>query len=319
MKKILKISIIIFINILILLCLLVLSDYILFRIVKKDVKEKYGCSKFQYTIKKDDFFEPTKGVFSNLSNNGLYGRLPDGLQYKNKKPIVVFGCSFAHGQFLDYTQTFSYKLSNILKCPVYNRALSGAGFQSMYMQVLSDIFYEEVPDSNTYIYIMIPDHYRRMMGNEFSIFDPHSYPYFHYKNGELVKINTDNCLLNFVRSSYTLRLFRHRFIMHYLKNSKNAQKLTDFASAYFVQTRNILEKKLNHKINFYVILYGGVAYQDLLVQKLINNNFKVFCTDDMTDINIWIPPYFSDKTNHPAEESWDLLTPKIAEKIEYSE
>lgn len=44
---------------------------------------------------------------------------------KNKKPVVIFGCSFAYGEYLNDNQTFGYKLSKQTGRTVYNFAYSG--------------------------------------------------------------------------------------------------------------------------------------------------------------------------------------------------
>lgn len=46
---------------------------------------------------------------------------------KNKKPVVIFGCSFAYGEYLKDNQTFGYKLSKQTGRTVYNFAYSGWG------------------------------------------------------------------------------------------------------------------------------------------------------------------------------------------------
>ena len=73
-------------------------------------------------------------------------RQPEGLNYKNKPPIIIFGCSFAHGTILlNRNQTIGSKLSKITKRPVYNRGIQGGGLADMYWQTTEDDFYKEVP------------------------------------------------------------------------------------------------------------------------------------------------------------------------------
>jgi len=76
-----------------------------------------------------------KGFFNGRSNRGSSGRKPDGLEYKNKTPILIFGCSFAFGQYLNHKKTVSYKLSKLLKRPVYNRSVPGGGYSTCIIRV----------------------------------------------------------------------------------------------------------------------------------------------------------------------------------------
>lgn len=233
-------------------------------------------------------------------------------------PYIIFGCSYAYGQSLNYNQTLSYKLSEILKIPVYNRAIAGGGLQVMYMQVNSDSFYKEVPDFNTCIYVFMEDHYRRMLGETFFINDDYFYPYYKYNKGNLVYYERNNPIVNFFNSSCTIRLIQSKYHQYYLENPKNEDKITDFVLAYFIKTREKLESKSGHKIKFYVILYDWITYNETLKRKLGENNFIVIDTLDIAynnNVSLSDEKYFSQVTKHPTEAVWDLLTPHIAEII----
>ena len=69
----------------------------------------------------DDVFLNKKIDYINVTP-----RKPDNENFKNP-PILLFGCSFAYGEYLAQNQTFSYKLSKLLNSPVYNRAIPGFG------------------------------------------------------------------------------------------------------------------------------------------------------------------------------------------------
>ena len=142
-----------------------------------------------------------RDYFSGNEDNtsGIKGRSPDGLEYKNSEPIVVFGCSYAFGDYLKANQTFSRKLSNKLKRTVYNRAIPGGGFQQMLQQSLSDNFYKTVPPSKTVIYILIEDYFRRMLGETFYVHEKYFNLHYIYKNGHFVKYNYDNFLYRFIK------------------------------------------------------------------------------------------------------------------------
>lgn len=315
MKKLIKALSVILINIIILCVLLLLSDFIIWI-----THPERWSPDFAYYIKNPPVHSyPVEKQFNRIDtkNMGSGSRAPDGLQYTNK-PIVIFGCSFAYGLFLQPEATFSHKLSDLLQCPVYNRAISGAGLQHMYRQTTTPVFYKQVPKSDTVIYVMIDDHYRRMFGEPFHI--RNNYLYFHYKhvNNKFIYPKYDNVFSNFADSCYTIRLIRKHLQHHYIHNPKNADKITDLAVLYFIKSRKNMEKKWGNHINFNVVLYGDVLYSKKLEKKLIKNNFNVIKTNYLTKEDLKLQgKYVIKGDSHPTEAAWDLLTPLIAEKIRY--
>lgn len=296
--KILKLIII---NILLILTAFFLIDDAVYRV---DALNKDWVNRKQYS-----FFNPK--VYSvDLKQ---YGRqtLSD---YKGL-PIVVFGCSFAYGQNLDDTQTFSYKLSKILKRPVVNRAIMAGGLQHMYFQTTKREFYNIIPDADSVIYIMIHDHTRRMLIYSFYV-NVHNF-FLHYSVNEnkLIMDDYKNPFYNFFRSLYTVKLFNHKQVESILNNENFADKITDIELLYFEKTRSNLEKHWNRKINFSVVIYGYVLYENMLKEKLVKNGFNVIDIKDFEDgINKQITLVLPD--NHPNEAAWDYFTPLIASKIQ---
>lgn len=315
MKKFLKIFQILFVNFLFLIAILFISDFIIFNKYIKQVQNPDIPVKFQYKLKHPFIHYTDLNDYFNGESNIWRGRAPDGTEYNGQPPIIVFGGSFAHGQYLNYDQTFSYKLAHILKRPVYNRAIPAGGFQHMYYQTLLDNFYKEVPPSDTVFFILIDDHYKRMLKNSINITDNYLYLRYSYKNGKLTQ-HKYNILTNFLKSSYTFRLFYYTYINFIINNQKNADKITDMALAYFIESRKELEKHRNCKIKkFVVIFYTSWSYNELLREKLEKNGFIVLETRKLTDKDLNSPAYFMPENGHPKEAAWDLLTPLITAKI----
>lgn len=321
MNKFLKFLIIISINILVSLLLLFTSDFIIYKynaaVFYKTNSRVYNISKFNYQIKPNFSFN-LKKIFNG--NDNIYsGRKPDGIEYSDKTPITLFGCSFAHGLYLNYNQTFSYKLAHSLKRPVYNRAIPGKGLQHMLLQSKSKQFYTDVPPSDTIFYIMVDDHYRRMKKNYLHILDTYQLGNYEKKNNKLLPLNYKNPIINILRSSYTIKFLKEKYIESYIHNPKNEDEITDEVLLYFIETRNELEKHWNTKVKFVVIFYYYVSYSDLLKKKLEQNNFTVYrINNDITSIDLHNnDEYTISKTDkHPSEKAWDLITPIIIDKLE---
>ena len=101
-----------------------------------------------------------------------------------------------------------------------------------------------------------------------------------------------------------------------MHNPKFADKITDEALLYFIETRKNLEKRWQNKINFVVIFYDfWLFHQDTLKEKLEKNDFKVIKIQELTNEDLFTDKYYSRQTLHPTEATWDLLTPKIIDAL----
>lgn len=273
-----------------------------------------GNLPFSYTAKPSYWYDIN--TFYSGENNDSRGRKPDGLKY-NSTPIVIFGCSYAHGQYLESNQTFSHKLSELTKRPVYNRAAPGKGLAKMYFQSENEAFYRDVPKSDLVIYVMIEDHYRRMKSSYQNTIELHMNVSYKKVGDKLVINDYRNPIVCFLHSTYIAKYITSKWVNSYINNPKNAEKLTDEALLYFVKTRKNLENKWGTKVNFVVIYYNHwLMYGDILRRKLETNGFTVINTKELTDENLFSDKYLSPQTMHPTEAAWDLLTPKIVEKLE---
>ena len=327
MKKLFKILLIIIVNLLLLLITLLISDRIVYNAEAKPDRY-YSLRKagenippFSYYINNPEIMFVDFDNFFVGGDNFFKGRRPDGLKYYNKTPIVCFGDSYMFGQYLEPEQTFPHKLSEALKRPVYNRAVSGTAFATMYYQVASEeyspTFYREVPPSDTVFYMMINHHWWRTLtlGDTYVI-GKLFYMRYTPKKGKLVMDNYKNKLYNFIKSSYTIRYLNLKYIDWYVNRGNSAERLTDLAMAYFLETRRILEEEWNRKIKFVVIFYQAtdIVHRDLLKRKLVDNDFIVIDTKDLTDADLDSDKYMMKDNKHPTEELWNMLTPKIIEQ-----
>lgn len=322
MNKLVKILIVFFINFIIFGILFFINDYFTYKFYvnlyeKKQNPALYQINDFSYKTFVPSYITDLKNFFDG-NDNSFSGRKPDGLEYKNKTPVILFGCSFAYGQYLNYNQTFSYKLAEILKRPVYNRAIIGGSFQHMYFQAVDygnkDLF-NDIKDTDTVIYIMINDHYRRSMLYYFNVLDTYILPHYSYKNGSFRM--TRNKFIKFIQSTYTVKNLNHIYADKFVLNPKRSDILTEQAVNYFEATRNKLEEHYGKKIKFYVILYDtwDIPHNKLLTEKLKNKGFIVLSTRELTDKDLNSPKYMMQDSIHPTEEAWNLLTPLIAKKI----
>ena len=117
MKKIFKILLISFLNFCLLLLLWLISDFVIYKIDSNPKKfyENFPLStklpKFKYNTKNPYVVYTPLFDYYDGSDDIFKGRKPVGLEFckpnKECKPIIIFGCSYAHGQYLKYNQNFS--------------------------------------------------------------------------------------------------------------------------------------------------------------------------------------------------------------------
>ncbi len=327
-KKYLKILSVILINILFLIIAFFLIEFFIFlKYSQPEQREAFGQeqkAQFKYYLRNITPLYTELADYFNGEDNQFCGRLPVGTDY-NSTPILIFGDSFAHGQYLNPDQNFGYKLSQALKRPVYNRAVSGSGPQTMYYQVsepFADTFFSQVPQTDTVFYILIGQHYERMV--IFSVFDPigDSNFFLKYKivNGKLKIDNYNNPFLNFLKSSYIIHVLNLKYVEKYIHSKLFSNKVADDFLVYFNETRNALENKWNNKIKFNVILYDdvplycGIPFKNVIKQKLLDNGYNVIDISELTNEDLNSPEYLMQDNNHPTEKAWDLLTPLIIDK-----
>ena len=247
-----------------------------------------------------------------IKNPKLKGfREPEGLQY-NKQPIAIFGCSYAYGFKLQNEQTLSYKLSHLGKVPVYNRAITSWGIQHMLYQTKREDLYKTTPEPQYAIFVYFPDHINRLYYHSFILEQTlieQYYLRYEEKNGKLQEVKHDNVFLNQIQ-----RLYLYNKINQYLIiNAQKTQKHYDFALKHFIEAKEEMQKHWKNT-KYAVLFYVSDPNENYLKSKLKENNFIVMDADEMTGKNLRKEEYMS-SDYHPKEEAWDLIVPKLIEKL----
>ena len=323
MKKALKILFIIFINILLLAVLFFSFDYYVYKQACKDFHKQHPEDKTELKYSYETVISNYLYDLDHFFNGqGMYlGRLPDGLEYKDKPAIVVFGCSYAFGQYLNPNQTISYKLAHKLKRPVYNRGAVGWSTQHMYFQTLSDALYNDIPkNTDTVIYVMIGDHLRRSQIEHFYITDKWAYLHYKLKGDEFIQDNYNSKIANFFRALYVRKRYNHVQAQKYQTNDmKYVRRAHDIVAKFIIKSKHNMEERLGRKLNFYVLYYEPgdwrVTYRGELSMLLMKEDIKSISTLELTDEDLFSKKYMMHENWHPQEIAWDLLTPKIIERF----
>ena len=242
-----------------------------------------------------------------------YGRSPEGLEY-NKKPIVIFGCSFAYGYRLAPEQTFSYKLAHYAKMPVYNRAQTGWGIQHMLYQTKIDKIYEQIPEPQYVIYVFIDDHIKRLYAtavSEWNIISDEQNLRYKEKNGHLIEIKNTNPILRRIKRLYLVNEIHRVLVQKYISNPKNNKSCIEFALKHFIEAKAEMQQRWKDT-KYIVLLYS--SENEYLKTKLEENGFTVIKTSELTNENLNSPQYMRADL-HPTEQAWDIIVPELFKKL----
>lgn len=234
-----------------------------------------------------------------------------GSQFLNRKPVVIFGCSFAYGVGLDEEQTFSYKLSEYLSRKVYNRANSGWGPQDMLYQLSRDDFYNTVKEEPAaVIYVFMDGHLYRTM-REVWTFENQIF-YKNVKNG----LKKSNFSSGGFLYGYLARKIRYILAENTWKNEKKFAQNSRFLTEHFLSAKQEADKHWKNT-KYYILVYSCSQIEKLILDELNHKGFEVIYATELTNVNIQTTEYQLSETDmHPNEKAWNLLTPLIAQKLD---
>ena len=318
MKKFLKI---IYINMFILAIVFVAAEVIAYTYsvwFYKKMSKEYNYQP-EHLYKYKFFMQSFEEEFRKYEQYML--RQPCGINYK-KSPIVLFGCSFCYGTSLQDNETFGYKLSEYTKRPVYNRGLEASGIQHSILQFEYSDFYSKIKNPEYVFFLYNPAlHTHRLYEYTFMLFNEDLYPRFINKNGELVIVGR---LPKIIEGLYLTKSFYKYRVQ---KEVNFDQSNIDFTILHF---KKLQEEIYNHwKNTKFVILfypyqndilfspnYDNQKYIDKIKSAFEKNNLLYLDIADIVDVNLDSIKYqISDSNNHPTAEVWDIVVPKLAEKL----
>lgn len=308
MKKLIKALRIIIINVII----LVIIDFLFFLYFIassqqmpnniKDIVERYKSS---------SNIIPLEKVCKEKESSNYFR---DFIKKSEKQPILIFGCSFGYGFLLEPEQSFSYKLSQYTNRSIYNRSISSLGIQ-YFPYILEHYNLENtIKDPQYIIFVMIDNHAYRLYREIMNVDEPYLDILYENKEGSLQERNV---WYWFIFKSAILREINLQLV-NYLYKNRNHDEVFDFIKAHFLKAKEIINKKFpNSKI--VILKYeeneNSWIFNSPRWQELSQNGFIVLDTYDLTGLHLYENKYRIPNDPHPNELAWDLLTPKIVEKL----
>ncbi len=272
----------ILINILCIIALVYVTDFILiYKVLKKGVNHVPRKAYFDYY---DRFYK----VFSyeQIEDRYVYNKYNLYRRVENENsslpPILIFSDCFSYGLYLSDNETYSYFLGEYSKRPIYNRGSYLISVQHMLFQLKNENFYNVVPKPKDIIYTWksyntttdvlgvtpwnkLEFYYKRDINNKL---------YFHrasiIENSPIVK------MLSYAKAY-------DKYEIKY-NNYKDAE---DIFYLHLKEAKDEVEKHWGKDVNFYII----VAFEDCsrysnLIKKLELLGYKFIYLD---------AKYFKDK------------------------
>lgn len=308
-KKVLKI---IFINLIIVILVGILIEFIAFTYQPKEIscfQEKYNDYASKHSLAKQ---KPKYNVMVPFSINKLeHNNRTTLIGKSSKKPILLFGCSFTYGTGLNDNQTLSYKLYKLTDRTIYNKGMPATGTQHILYLLSQKSFYNKVPDVEFIIYTFIHDHLTRLYGYYLSPYSNDINLRYELKNGKLQEI--------YPRFIPLYSLYSVKRVQDYIKMQKMSQN--DKAFKLFAET--LMEsKKLTDRhypnSKFIILLYKDASKMLLdkeQIKLLESKGFIVIDAEQLVHHELTSDKYKAGDKEHPSEKAWDEIAPQLVKKL----
>ena len=231
---------------------------------------------------------------------------------KNKKPIILMGCSFAYGTPLFENETLAYKLQDYSHRKVINLAYPTEGIQHVLYKIQHDEeFDKNINDAKYVVYIFMTDHLRRMYSDYFSIFEKNkSLKYKKTKNGlELVDPDIVTAA-DWIKTTYTGRKFND-----FLYTLKSNNEKFDLLKLYLEECKKSIESK-NPNCKMVVVVYNSSksyiknisSFRTERWKELEDEGFKVINLDKNEYNYLAEREYVANDELHPSEKAWEKIS-----------
>lgn len=324
MKNFLKILKLILLNFLILICVVTAVEYCVYFSAAWNFFHKIPFGK---NSDKTEYFIPFWKYNKNCNHTTDIREVlktEDFPIYKatvqsNKRPILLFGCSFVWGGIIAENDRFGAQLAKLTQRDVYQRAFWGWGIQQMLFQLRHFDSMKNMPkDAEYIIFNYIDDHFFRASTDNFDPFNDMT-PYLKYdiSNGVLVERTHNFSVLwrfYFVRN---IRQLKAAELLSDENYSKNNQQVV---LKMFLESKEILSKKYPDS-KFVILRYMQEPVWDSFDMDFWNDlkqsGIIIIDTKDLTDKNLSKVPYtISDTDLHPSAEAWKVIVPALKNKLD---
>lgn len=255
------------------------------------------------TISKND--KIIKKTTQNIDTEG-FRKTPE-VYNKNKKSIVIFGCSFPFGFGLDDNETFPWLLSEQTHKKVYNAALNGGSAQQMLLNLQSDYFYKKVKNPDTFIYLTGYDHLHRLYGPPYEKATNFYYPIFKLKNNKLIYIPEP---LAYKIGGYISSIANYQAYRKKVTTNVESDETIKLYIALLKESQKLIKKHYPES-RFIVFIFDN---NDMIYKAVKDNGFEVVKLESFFNEQDIDNKYMTIQY-HPTAEFWQKITPLFIKKV----
>lgn len=221
---------------------------------------------------------------------------------KKKDSIVLLGCSFAFGDYLDYDDTLMAILTKKTDRTVYNLGLSGGCLREMlYILRTDEILDKIIPDKNSVkdvIYVFIGDHSQRLLYRQRGCV-----PYFKTDGKYLYDEPKSNSFINHsLFINFIKKIWAFKRPDSFRKNDFNLEKI------YISEVRREISKKFPNA-RFEILVYHDHNIEDW--QPVIDSGISVIELINCMDV---YSPEYQLPDGHPNKNAWEEIVPIIVDE-----
>lgn len=290
----------ILVNLVLFICLWFLADF------------AFTC----YLLHKCDDFTLDLDTFKSVHNLKTYDEFRKFRPLRHvlaenptKKPIMLFGCSFAFGYSLSPEETFAYKLSKLTNRSVYNYSDNNLGIQ--YFPYILKNYADKNIQPEYIIYVLIEDHYNRLYRTTFGVTEPIVDVKYTILNDELSEVKPKR---NYIYA-FPLQRFLATKYNYLVRYESDPKPTVEYGDMHFKLARKIAKKKYpNAKI---VILkyFDDKDYFYFKEKMKIDKDVIIINTKDLVGRDLNHEEDFAKDKHHPSGHAWDLITPALVKKL----
>lgn len=244
-------------------------------------------------------------------NKQKEGFRPTCYKTPNKGSVILFGCSYTYGTWLNDDETFSKKLSDYTGRTVYNRAFPTVAVPFMYYQFEHNLVKKDIPSADYIIYTLTEEHLAKISTNRGWILAPELQITYELKNN---KLKQKRVLFPFVYSTYTSIAIQEKIKNEAWGKRKYELIIEKMLDESFKKAK---EEYPNAQIVLFVFddkNWNGFCTDEFL-KYLKNANYKVMLLSDILGYKLEGKEYYTQDNFHPSAKAWDLIVPKFADKL----
>lgn len=224
----------------------------------------------------------------------------------NKGSMIFFGCSYTYGSMLEEENTLPYLITKKTNRTTVNRGIPGGSIINTLFDLRNEDFYKKlkdnkVPDPKYIVYIYINDHKGRVINPYRASVTPSDNPNYtinfkyKYKDGKLIEDNPSKLGL-LLYGLYTKKAY------HYLYANKFSWETTeDKFFNLMKEAKNITDEKFPNS-EFIVIEYKDGSHckmEESLKDKLTKDGFIVLDSEKLAGHELESEDYRAEDKEHP--------------------